>query len=260
MPDPAPQPERDLRIVLIGTSHPGNVGAAARAMQTMGLDALHLVAPQCDPFSETAHAMAAGAERVMSALRVHDTLDQAIGDCLLVFGATARRRSVALQESVPREAAAKLFDAAAQGGAALLFGRERTGLENHELQRCHGAVHIPSDPAFGSLNLAAAVQVLAYELRLAQLAGDTAAPVEPSRRSEPPASQADMERFFEHLSQTLVDIDFHKGRHDVILMQRLRRLFLRAAPDMRELRILRGILGESQRMARLAGQNVERED
>lgn len=250
----------DLRIVLVGTSHPGNIGAAARAMQTMGLDSLHLVAPECDPFAPEAQAMAAGAERVMRALRVHPTLDAALADCRLVLGCTARRRSVALPELSPRQAALQLVEGARLAPVALLFGRERTGLENDELQRCHAAVHIATDPEFGSLNLAAAVQVLAYELRLAAMPGADvppgagliqAADVATDGR-EPPATQEEMERFFAHLDQALADIDFHKGRQSTTVMRRLRRLFLRAAPDAREVRILRGILGEAQRMARLA--------
>ncbi len=259
-----PVPEQ-LRIVLVGTSHPGNIGAAARAMQTMGLDSLHLVAPECDPYAPEAQVRSAGAERVMSRLVVHASLGEALGDCRLVFGCTARRRSVALPELSPRQAAPQLLAAARGGPVALLFGRERTGLENVELQRCHAAVHIPADPDFGSLNLAAAVQVLAYELRLAALDDAAATPLTAPRPSPAVAAAADvdgehvpatlqeMERFFEHLQQALVDIDFHKGRRSVTVMHRLRRLFLRAALDAREVRILRGILAEAQRMARLAG-------
>ncbi len=255
-----PIPEQ-LRIVLVGTSHPGNIGATARAMQTMGVDALHLVAPECDPWAPEAQVRSAGAERVMSTMIVHDTLEAAIGDCHRVYGCTARRRSVALDEFTPRAAAPALIAAARSGPVALLFGRERTGLENNELQRCHAAIHIPTDAEFGSLNLAAAVQVLAYELRLAAL--DAPLPTTPMVSSnasadaslEQPATLADMERFFEHLEQALIDIDFHKGRHSTTVMHRLRRLYLRSAMDTREVRILRGILAESQRMARLAATN-----
>jgi TrmH family RNA methyltransferase len=252
-----------LRIVLVGTSHPGNIGAAARAMQTMGLSSLHLVAPECDPFAPEAQVRAAGAERVMSGMVVHASLAEALGDCRAVYGCTARKRSVALPQMSPREAAPRLIEAAQSAPVALLFGRERTGLENDELQRCHAAIHIPTAADFGSLNLAAAVQVLAYELRLAALADPaprqpqlaTAEAEVPSADAEsehPPATVQEMERFFEHLEQALVDIDFHKGRHSVTVMRRLRRLFLRASPDAREVRILRGILSEAQRMARLA--------
>lgn len=238
-----------LRIVLIGTSHPGNIGAAARAMKTMGLAQLVLVAPEAFPHRE-ASAMAAGADDVLDAARVCASLDEAIGDCLQVYGCTARRRSVALPERSPREAAAGLVQATAVGPVALLFGRERTGLTNEELQRCHAAVHIDANPDYSSLNLAAAVQVLSYELRVAASAGRAA--LAPASDGDPPATQAELEGFFGHLDQALHDIDFHKGRAPDVVMQRLRRLLLRATPDQRELRILHGILADAQRMARLA--------
>jgi tRNA (cytidine32/uridine32-2'-O)-methyltransferase len=248
-------PTPDLRIVLVGTSHPGNIGAAARAMKTMGFERLVLVAPEAPPTHREASAMAAGADDVLEAAHVCASLDEALADCRAVFGCTARRRSVALPEHDPREGASLLLAAAAGGPTALLFGRERTGLTNEELQRCHGAIHIPANPGYSSLNLAAAVQVLCYELRMAQLA--SAAPVQAPAAAidpaaEPPATHAQLEGFFGHLEQTLGDIDFHKGRAPELVMQRLRRLVLRAAPDARELRILHGILADSQRMARLA--------
>jgi tRNA (cytidine32/uridine32-2'-O)-methyltransferase len=242
----------NLRIVLVGTSHPGNIGAAARAMKTMGLRHLVLVAPEAFPHRE-ASAMAAGADDVLEQARVFPDVETALADCGLVLGCTARRRTVALPELSPREAAAEFLSAATQAPAALLFGRERTGLTNEELQRCQRAVHIPADPVYSSLNLAAAVQVLSYEVRVAALAAtppDVAA--EPCEAVEPAATQGEMERFFGHLDQTLADIDFHKGRAPEMVMQRLRRLFLRATPDPREVRILRGILTDAQRMARLA--------
>jgi tRNA (cytidine32/uridine32-2'-O)-methyltransferase len=241
----------NLRIVLVGTSHPGNIGAAARAMKTMGLRRLVLVAPEAFPHRE-AIAMAAGAEDVLDAAQVVPDVETALADCGLVLGCTARRRSVALPELSPRAAAAEFLAAAAKAPAALLFGRERTGLTNDELQRCQMAVHIPADPTYSSLNLAAAVQVLSYEVRVASL--EATAPNQDAAgiADEPPANQGEMEGFFGHLDTTLGDIDFHKGRAPEIVMQRLRRLFLRAAPDSREVRILRGILTDAQRMARLA--------
>lgn len=243
-----------LRIVLVGTQHPGNIGAAARAMKTMGLGELVLVAPQKRPNEETM-AMAVGADDVVSAARVCATLDEAIADCLLVAGCTARQRQVQLPEYAPREVAPRLLAAATSASVAVLFGPERTGLTNEDLQRCHLSVHIPADPQFSSLNLAAAVQVLAYEIRLALLArtlsGDVA-DAQGSNAARAPAAQAAMEGFFAHLDQALHDIDFHKGRSPAMVLRRLRRLFQRAQPDERELRILRGILADAQRMARLA--------
>lgn len=243
-----------IRVVLVEPSHPGNVGAAARAMKTMGLARLVLVAPRAYPHAE-ATALAAGADDVLDAARVVATLDEAIGDCRLVYGCTARSRGVALPELSPREAAARLV---ASDGAevALLFGNERVGLSNDELQRCHAAVHIPSDPAYGSLNLAAAVQVLAYELRLAALAG--AAPI-PARTGpgERSATAGELEGLFGHLERALAAIDFFKGRSPATIMRRLRRLYFRADLSEREVMILRGILADAERMARLAGAACE---
>lgn len=239
-----------LRIVLVGTSHPGNIGAAARAMKTMGLRQLVLVAPEAFPHRD-ASAMAASAGDVLDAAQVCTDLDQALADCLSVWGCTARKRGVALPERSPRQAAAEILAATALGPVALVFGRERTGLTNEELHRCHRAIHIPADPECSSLNLAAAVQVVSYEVRMAMLES-TPGPGPVSESRDAPATQGELEGFFLHLDQALIDIDFHKGRAAVTVMQRLRRLFLRAAPDQRELRVLRGILTDAQRMARLA--------
>jgi tRNA (cytidine32/uridine32-2'-O)-methyltransferase len=243
-----------IRIVLVGTSHPGNIGAAARAMRTMGLTRLDLVAPERFPHRE-AEAMAAGADEVLAGARVFDTLAEAIADCRWVMGCTARRRSVAMDEYPPDAAARRMLDGTASGPVALVFGRERTGLTNEELMLCHAAVHIPSVVEFSSLNLAAAVQVLAWELRREGLERSRAGvPVDAARPApdDSPASAGQMEGLFEHLAQTLDDIDFHKGRSPDRVMRRLRQLLLRAQPDQREVRVLRGIFADAQRMARLA--------
>lgn len=244
-----------LRIVLVGTQHPGNIGAAARAMKTMGLHELVLVAPLKSPNEETL-AMAVGADDVVAAARICATLDEAIADCVLVAGCTARPRQVQLSDLAPREVAPRLLAAARSAPVALLFGPERAGLTNEDLQRCHLSVHIPADPQYSSLNLAAAVQVLSYELRLAQLV-QMDADAHPSIDAHTPAAQAAMEGFYAHLDQALHDIDFHKGRSPAIVLRRLRRLFQRAQPDERELRILRGILADAQRMARLAQPTIK---
>ena len=244
-----------IRIVLVGTQHPGNIGSAARAMKTMGLHRLVLVAPERFPHAE-ATALAAGAGDLLDAAPCFDTLAEAIADCGFVLGCTARARRIAMDESPPREAAGRIVAEAGRGTeVALVFGRERTGLDNAELQLCHAAVAIPANPAYSSLNLAAAVQVLAYELRVAALAGASvpdAAAQAPSR-DDAPASHAEMEGFFGQLAETLDAIDFHKGRTPEAAMHKLRRVFLRAAPDVREVRLLRGVLADAQRMARLAG-------
>lgn len=240
-----------LRIVLVGTQHPGNIGSAARAMKTMGLEQLVLVAPEVAPNRES-EALAAGADDVLTGARTFATLAEAVADCRWVLGCTARSRRIALDELVPREAAQRAVARAADGAdVALVFGRERTGLDNEELQLCHAAVHIPANPAYSSLNLAAAVQVLAYELRLALLELEPAQVAGPPR--EPPASHAQLEGFFGQLAAVLDGIDFHKGRAPESALRKFRRLFLRADLDAREVRLLRGMLADVERAARLAG-------
>lgn len=221
-------------------------------MRTMGLERLRLVAPERFPHRE-ATAMAAGADAVLDEAQRFDSLEAAVADCRWVMGCTARRRSVVADEFAPPEAAARILDAAANGPVALVFGCERTGLSNEELQHCHASVHIPSVADFSSLNLAAAVQVLAWELRRETLA--RAGNSDPAVRApvdEPPATAAQLEGMFGHLEQMLEEIEFHKGRSPERVMRRLRQLLLRAQPDQREVRVLRGIFADAQRMARLA--------
>ncbi len=245
----ATDPDR-LRVVLVGTQHPGNIGAAARAMKTMGLDRLVLVAPEQYPADE-AFRRAAGADDVLAAARVAGTLAEAVADCHFVLGCTARSRRVALDELSPREAGERAVSMAGKGEVALVFGRERTGLSNEELQLCHAAVHIPANPVYSSLNLAAAVQVLAYELRLALLARAGHAASVAGEAEEDMASHAQMEGFFAQLADALDEVDFHKGRAPESAMRKLRRLFLRSHPSEQEVRLLRGILADVQRTARL---------
>lgn len=253
--------ERNLRIVLVGTQHPGNIGSAARAMKAMGLTRLVLVAPEKAPDRDT-HAMAAGADDLIEAAPIYAGLVEAISDCRWVLGCTARNRRIQLEPMHPRAAAGRAVLAAANGPVALVFGRERSGLDNAEMALCHGAVHIPSNPEFSSLNLAAAVQVLSYELRCALLGdtgGEGAGRVEGTRTPPPSAeaaTHAQLEGLFEHLATTLDAIDFHKGRKPDSALRKLRRLYLRANLDPAEVRLLHGILADSERMARLAGQRT----
>ncbi|MBK8286189.1 MAG: RNA methyltransferase [Ahniella sp.] len=238
-----------LLIVLVETSHPGNIGSTARAMKNMGLKRLALVAPREFPHEE-ATALAAGADDVLAEARVFDTLDDAIAPCHLVFGTTARPRHNEAPSLTPRDAAAMVLREAYLGlNVALVFGTERTGLTNAELDRCRHAVRIPANPEFSSLNLAQAVQVLTYELRLASLEL-----VEPDLPSEPRdlASAGDFEGFMGHLERTLGLIDFYKGREYTRLLQRFRRLYQRAALDRQEVQLLRGMLAEAERAARIA--------
>ncbi len=237
-----------LRFVLARTSHPGNIGSAARAIRTMGFDRLELVTPEHFPDPQ-ATALAAGAPGVLEDARVHSHLGTALEGCHLVMGLSARHRGISIPEMAPHEAAAHACEALARGECvAMLFGNEASGLDNAELAHCHVMVRIPSVDDFSSLNLAQAVQVMAYELRMAELGG--VAPRRGSSRVDTPADAAQMEQFFRHMARLLDVIDFHKGRSPRTIMLRLRRLFLRARPDERELRILHGICADVERSAR----------
>ena len=240
--------ESNVRVVLVGTQHPGNIGSAARAMKTMGLERLVLVAPERFPDPQ-AYALAAGAADLIDRAEIFPSLAAAVADCRTVIATTARQRTVPMPGFSPREGARHAREAAALGPVALVFGRERTGLENEELQLCHAAIHIPANPDYSSLNLAAAVQIVAYEWRLAGLEAAPPAPSLPSD-AEPLATHAELESFFAHLFELLDQVDFHKGKDPAMVTQRLRRLFLRAQPDARELRILRGIFSDTQRLLR----------
>jgi len=226
-----------VRIVLVGTSHPGNIGAVARAMKTMGLQRLVLVAPKVFP-AEEASARAAGAVDVLESARVCAGLDEALAGASFVVGASARLRSLAWPSMAPREAAARIVAETSSGEAAVVFGRENSGLTNEELARCHALLHIPTAPALGSLNLAMAVQVAAYELFLAS----GAAPALPPDRAQPAATAEEMEKFYEYLETALIAAKFLDPDNPRHLMRRLRRLFNRAQPDSNEVNILRGIL------------------
>ncbi|MCP5149477.1 MAG: TrmJ/YjtD family RNA methyltransferase [Ectothiorhodospiraceae bacterium] len=245
-----------IRIVLVGTSHPGNIGAVARAMWTMGLHRLALVAPVEFPCAE-ATARAAGADEVLYRASVHAELIDAIGDCTLVIGTTARERRLPFPEAMPRAAAARAVEAALAGTeVALVFGRERTGLTNEELDLCHLHVTIPTNPAFRSLNLASAVQVVSYECRLAALDAEvtavSAGAVDAVHDPDPLASALDLDRLQEHLEAALVEIDYLDPDAPRLLRRRLRRLVSRLGLRTSELAILRGVLAAAQRQARLA--------
>jgi tRNA (cytidine32/uridine32-2'-O)-methyltransferase len=228
-----------VRIVLVGTTHPGNIGAAARAMYTMGLDRLSLVAPREFP-SDEATARAAGADAVLEQVRTHGSLQEAIAGCGYVVGATARLRALPWTPLSPRDAAPRLLAEGRNAEAAVVFGRESSGLSNDELACCHALLHIPTDASYRSLNLAMAVQIVAYELRLALLAD--ALPAAAPARLDPLASVADLEHFYAHLERTLLAAGFLNPANPRHLMLRLRRFFNRALPEEKEVRILRGIL------------------
>ncbi|MCX7130678.1 tRNA (cytosine(32)/uridine(32)-2'-O)-methyltransferase TrmJ [Aeromonas sp.] len=231
-----------IRIVLVNTSHTGNMGSAARAMKTMGLTQLVLVDPQTLP-DDNAMALAAGASDVLANARIVSTLDEAIADCGLVIGTSARSRTLSWPMLDPREAGKKAVVEGVKHPVALVFGRERTGLTNDELQKCHYHVAIAANPEYSSLNLAMAVQTICYEVRMHWLQ-DQAPEVE-SEADYPSADQ--LEGFYQHLEQTLLKTGFIADDHPGQVMSKLRRLFNRARPETVELNILRGILTSVQK-------------
>lgn len=235
-----------VRVVLVNTSHPGNIGAAARAMKNMGLDRLYLVDPQDFP-APRALWRAAGAADVVQRATVVGTLAEAVADCGLVIGTSARERRIPWPLLDPRACGQRVWQESARHEVALVFGREDRGLTNEELAQCGYHVHIPANPEYSSLNLAAAVQVLAYELRMAALADARPAPA--PDWDLPPAPAADIELYFRHLEQVLVEIGFHDPANPRQTMVRLRRLLARIRPDRMELSILRGVLTAVQNLA-----------
>lgn len=229
------------RIVLIQTSHPGNIGAAARAMKTMGLSDLCLVNPKSYPHPK-ATEMASGATDVLNAAKCCNTLDEAISDCHFIVGTSARDRAIPWPLIDPKVLATKAMAESEHAKVAILFGREQTGLTNEELQRCHYHVQIPANPEYSSLNISAALQVIAYELRMAALA----APIS-EKKDRRDATALEMEYFFKHLEDVLQEYEFLKINAPRQLMPRLRRLFLKVRPDVIELNILRGMLTAVQK-------------
>ncbi|MDX1496863.1 MAG: RNA methyltransferase [Salinisphaeraceae bacterium] len=235
----------NIRIVLVETSHPGNIGAAARAAKTMGIQSLHMVKPRFFPH-EDATAFASGAVDVLERAVLHDSLEAAVSDCRMVVGTTARRRTVNAPILLPDEAASNLVAAGEKQPVALVFGRERTGLTNSELDICQQLIEIPANPEYSSLNLAAAVQVLSYECRRAALNTSSEVSEQCSEPRDPTASAEQLEGLYGHLETVLIGTGFLDADNPRYLMRRLRRLFGRAGLDERELNILRGILSSVQ--------------
>lgn len=226
-----------VRIVLVATTHPGNIGSTARAMKTMGLKRLYLVNPNLNPYRK-AHELAAGAFDILQTAVICTTLTQALEGCHLVCGTSARPRDLALPGLMPASCADLVSQQSADTEIAVVFGREHAGLTNEELLLCQYHLHIPSNPDFSSLNLAQAVQIVAYELRMRML--NPSAQVETSQHSY--ATSNEIEQFYTHLEKILIQIDFLKPSNPKKLLQRLRRLFNRAHLETTEVNILRGIL------------------
>jgi len=247
----------NIRVVLVNTSHPGNIGAVARAMKTMCLDQLYLVDPKLFPHAD-ATARASGADDVLASARVCETLEEAIQDCSLVFGASSRSRRIAWPQLVPRACAQRIISEPDHSSIAIIFGREHSGLTNDELEFCHYLVNIPANEEYSSLNIAAAVQVIVYEIMLAKLA-DKANQTgslsserdnkkdEMSKSISESATAEDIEGLFQHMEQALIDMDFLDPDNPRQLMRRLRRLFNRTHLEKTEVNILRGIFTATQR-------------
>lgn len=241
-----------IQIVLVNTTHPGNIGGVARAMKNMGLTRLVLVEPKLFP-SDEADSRASGATDLLENAKVVSTLEEAIADTHLVMGTSARGRHIPWPIMDPHEMAGTIAQVDPDQRVSLVFGREDRGLTNEELQLCHLHVHIPSDESFSSLNIAAAVQVLAYECRMAFLKGAAALEQAPKWGVDwdiELADQKEMELMFEHLEKVLIDVDFLDPENPRQLMPRLRRLLQRAVPDKVEVNVLRGILTHISRKTR----------
>jgi len=226
-----------IRFILVAPRHPGNIGAAARAMKTMGADDLWLVAPASFPDPE-ATTRAAGAADLLERAQVVATLAEAVADCNFVVGTSARLRTEFYWPGLtPREAAPRLLAAGEEGTAAVVFGTERSGLTNAEFERCNALIHVPANPAYESLNLSQAVQIIAYELRCA---ADLAIPR--PRRLVPLAPAAELDRLTAHIDQVLNAVGFTDRAGGPTLLKRFERIFARAELDQHEVNMLRGLL------------------
>lgn len=235
---------RNIRVVLVRTFHPGNIGSAARSMKTMGLSDLCLVSPKDFP-SEQAVKMAASASDVLESATIASSVSEAVKDCTAVFASTARPRGYDLPELDPSTAAQMLVNTAKDSPVALLFGPERMGLHNDDIRTAKYRVTIPANPEYSSLNMAAAVQTLSYEI---YKASTTEVPLEPRVAREFPTSEQ-VEHFYEHLETVLNEISFLRPHQGETLL-RLRQLYTRAQFDVTELNILRGILSSTQKSLR----------
>ncbi|MGL4224685.1 MAG: tRNA (cytosine(32)/uridine(32)-2'-O)-methyltransferase TrmJ [Vibrio sp.] len=233
-----------VKVVLVGTSHSGNIGSAARAMKVMGLSRMVLVDPQCQVDAQ-AIALAAGASEIALNAEIYPTLEAAVADCGLVVGTSARSRTLEWPILEPRQCAEKLIAEAELHSVAVVFGRERTGLTNDELQRCHYHVCVPANPEYSSLNIAMAVQLLSYELLMAWLA--LKPNQDPHQVESAYPHHQDLERFYQHLQTVITQTEFISAQQPGQVMNKLRRMFTRARPESQEINMLRGILTAVQK-------------
>ncbi len=233
---------KNIRIVLVETSHPGNIGATARAMKTMQQENLYLVNPKIYPSAECT-ARATGADDVLQKAIVCQTLEEALKGCSMIFATTARDRSIQWPVHDPRECAKTILTAPSNTNVAIVFGRERSGLSNEEVDLCNRVVQIPANKEYSSLNLASAVQIICYELQMLSLSDEDNTSTDEEKFL---ASHEDMERFYEHLLTTMTDVGFYDPEQPKKLSRRLKCLFNRALLDQTELNILRGFLAATQ--------------
>lgn len=241
-----------IKVVLVGTTHTGNMGSVARAMKTMGLSQLCLVSPKTAPDGQ-AYALAAGASEILAAASTYDSLAEAVADCSLVVGSSARSRTLSWPMLSPRECGVQAVAESAHSQVALVFGRESSGLSNEELQLCHYHVCIDANPEYSSLNLAMAVQIICYEVRMAYLAVQQAQSEQDQVANDTTSypTSAQMESFYQHLETVLNHTGFIIKQHPGVVMTKLKRLFTRARPEEAEYNILRGILTSMQRLEKV---------
>jgi len=239
---------QNIRIVLVETSHPGNIGSACRAMKNMRLEHLYLVNPKNypDPIGKS-RAMAAGADDVLANIKIVDSLEAALADCSFAVGASARLRAIPWPVIDPRECVTQLAEIAETDKVAIVFGREDRGLTNEELERCNALVHIPGNPDYMSLNIAMAVQVMAYELHMHSYLQGEKLDEKIEFYEHPRATVEEVEGLYGHFESALTALGFHDPDNPRQLMRRLRRLFNRAGLDKMEVNILRGILTAAEK-------------
>ena len=246
----------NISIVMVNTTHPGNIGAAARALKNMGLSQLVLVDPKEFPTAK-ATWRAAGATDIVEQVKVVSSLQEAIADCSLVIGTSARERRIPWPLLTPRECGDRVTAESKHHKVAIVFGREDRGLTNEELPQCHYHVHIPSNPDYSALNIAAAIQVIVYEIRMSVLAEQEGKPISFDDWDVPPAKQEAVERYYTHLEETLAQLRFLDPDNPRQTVTRLRRLFNRIRLDEMELSILRGMLTSIQNTIHHTGERIK---
>ena len=232
-----------VKVVLVGTTHPGNIGATARAMKNMGILDLALVEPKEFP-SDVATFRSKAAKDILEKASVHRSLAEAISECELVVGTSARERTVPWPVLNPREAAEEMHKSSLNGKVAIVFGREDRGLTNEELGLCNFHVHIPSDPEYSSLNLSQAVQILAYEIRLSYLQDRH---VNKEYWDVELANNEQTERLINHMDELMQEVDFYDVENPRKLLVRVRRFFKRSKIDVMEANIFRGLFATIQK-------------